>query len=249
MEAKAKSDPSILIAIKRLESRIPDLAALLLDRQPYIAHGESGPVKGHIENGEFKVRAQKLDDGSLLQHTKLAKTSISKILKKSGYGEAPIGRALHAFDAVPDDKRVELVPGLKIVKWSIQRLELDLSRAELMDPLIPVKTAFEFLACHIGSAIYDASEPFAHIRESLQTGVLSPEFLAVERLTSNEYEPIHGIVFEGNNPHATVQIRLFGWLAFRVHFLRLSIAGPRFVYTHRLDTMEEDVQMIHEEAA
>jgi hypothetical protein len=57
----------------------------------------------------------------------------------------------------------------------------------------------------------------------------------------NKYEPFHGIVFEGNDPYAKVLIRLFGWLAFRVHFLRLACSGSRFVYTHRLDEQQEHV--------
>ena len=61
------------------------------------------------------------------------------------------------------------------------------------------------------------------------------------------YEPSHGICFEGNNPYAKVQIKLFGWLAFRVHFLHLSVGRPRFAYTHKLDTDEERVDAIDDQ--
>ena len=142
----------MLIAAKRLKSQIPDLAASLLESHPHVGHSEPGPAKGFIKNGEFKVRSQKLDDGSLIQPTEHARNSISKILQKSGYEEAPIRRALQAFDGAPENTRLEIVPGLEIVKWSIQRLELDLSCAEFLDPLIPAKTAYELLACHIGPA-------------------------------------------------------------------------------------------------
>jgi len=53
--------------------------------------------------------------------------------------------------------------------------------------------------------------------------------------------PFHGILFEGNNPYATVQVRLFGQFAFRVHFKTLSVDGPRFFYTHDLTADEEHV--------
>ena len=56
--------------------------------------------------------------------------------------------------------------------------------------------------------------------------------------------PFHGIVFEGNNPHAQVQIRLFGWLAFRVHFKRLKVHALRCAYTHFLDKNIEDLRII-----
>ena len=246
LEAKAKADPSVLIAAKHLESCIPDLAASLLVSHPYIGHSQPGPTKGHIRNGEFKVRSQKLDDGSLIQPTDHARNSIFKIMKKKGYKKAPIESALQAFDSAPEDTKLEIAPGLEIAKWSIQRLELDLSSAELMNPLIPAKTAYEFLACHIGSAIYGDVPQLSDVRNSLMTGLLNEDVVRVERLSSNKYEPFHGIYCEGNDPYTKIQIRLFGWLAFRVHFLCLSIQGPRFVYTHRLDTKSEDVQVIEE---
>jgi hypothetical protein len=151
-----------------------------------------------------------------------------------------------AFDDAPEDRKLEIAPGLEIVKWSIQRLELDLSCAELMDTLIPAKTAYEFLACHIASAIYDGAPQLCEVRNCITSGLLNNDVILVERLSSNKYEPFHGICFEGNDPYAKVQIRLFGWLAFRVHFRRLSIQGPRFIYTHSLDTKVEDVRLIGE---
>jgi hypothetical protein len=115
-----------------------------------------------------------------------------------------------------------------------------------MDPLIPTKTAYEFLSCHVGSDIYDDSLHLSQIRASITNKKMNPDVLYVERLSSNKYEPFHGICFEGNDPYAKVQIRLFGWLAFRVHFLHLSIGGPRYVYTHRLDTNEERIDPIND---
>ena len=117
-----------------------------------------------------------------------------------------------------------------------------------MNLLIPVKIAYEFLACHLDSAIYGEEKQLSEIRDSLFKCELNPDVIQVERLISNKYEPIHGICFEGNDPYAKVQIRLFGWLAFRVHFLHLSVGGPRFMYTHQLDANVEDVQVIDETA-
>ncbi len=229
--------------------QIPDLATSLLESHPHVGHSETGPTKGYIKNGEFRVRSQKLEDGSLIQPTEHARNSISKILQKSEYEEVPIGHALQVFDNAPENTKQEIAPGLEIVKWSIQRLALDLSCAEQMDFLIPAKTAYEFLACHIGSAIYDGAPQLSEIRNSLTSGLLNTDAILVERLTSNKYEPFHGICFEGNAPYAKVQIRLLGWLAFRVHFLRLSIQGPRFIYTHRLDTKEEEIRVVDESKA
>lgn len=246
LEAKAKFDPSVVIAAKHMKPVIPALAASILDGHPYLGHSEPGPAKGYMRNGEFRVHSRKMDDGSLILSTKDARDSLIKKLQRSGFEEAPILSALEMFDQAPEDMRVEVVPGLEIAKWSVGRLELDLSGARLMDPLIPAKAAFEFLACHMGSAIYSDARQLSEIRKSLLERTINSGVIEVERLSANKYEPFHGIVFEGNNPHAIVQIRLFGLLTFRVHFRRLAVQSSRFVYTVRLDTGVEDVRIISE---
>ena len=133
------------------------------------------------------------------------------------------------------------------MKWTVQDIELDLSKTQLMNPMIPAKIAFEFLAAHVDTAIYDDVPQLSEVRQTLMKPISETDAIQVDRLSSNKYEPFHGICFDGNNPHATVQIRLFGWLAFRVHFLHLSVSGPRFVYTHKLDTAEERVEPIYDD--
>ncbi|MGH6662134.1 MAG: HNH endonuclease, partial [Rhodospirillales bacterium] len=239
LEHAAKSDPSVLLAVKHLSRKIPDLSKKLLESHPHIGHSQLGPAPGYIRNGEFRVRHQSRDDGSIIQPTLDASKSIATILRRSRYDESPIRNALEDLQQAPENKQVELVPGLKVTKWRTDRIELDIGKAKMMNPLIPAKIAFEFLACHAGTAIYDAAPQLSAVRQTLHDLEIRSEVTKIERLTSNKYEPFHGICFEGNDPHAKVLIRLFGWLAFRVHFLRLSIGGPRSVYTHRLDTNKE----------
>ncbi len=245
LESNAKSDHSILLAVKNLKSKIPSLASEILEGHPHICHNEAGCTNGIIKNGKFEVRSKKLNDGSLIQPTNVARKSVSKILQKAGHEKETIDQRMQVFDNAPLNTKVEIEPGLEIAKWSIDSLELDFSSAQLMDPLIPTKTAFEFLACHLGSSIYQEDQRLSEIRNTLLNCELNLDVIRVERLSSNRYEPFHGIFFEGNDPHAIVQIRLFGWLVFRVHFLRLFIGGSRFVYTHNLDTNHESIQMIN----
>lgn len=244
LEATAKLDPSILLAANKLAGAIPALAKRLIEGHAHVGHSKPGPAPGFIRNGEFRAKSRILEDGSLVQSTDDARRSVVTILRKSGYEEAPIQKAIAAFDQAPENKRVEIAPGLEVVKWTVQRIELDLSRTQLMNPLIPAKTAFEFLACHVGTAIYGDAPQLSEVRQALLVPPQETDAIRVERLSSNKYEPFHGICFEGNDPYAQVQIRLFGWLAFRVHFLRLAVGGPRFVYTQRLDTGEERVDVI-----
>jgi len=248
LEANAKADPSILIAAKILKDKIPDIATALIESHPHVAYSETSPAQGYIKNGEFRVKSRKLTDGSLIQPTDIGRKSLMRILQKFGWHKTSAQKAVSFFDEAPENKRVEIAPGLEAVKWSIDRLEVNMTRTGIMDPLIPTKTAYEFLSCYVGSAIYDDSLHLSQIRESITNKKMNPDVLQVERLSSNKYEPFHGICFEGGDPYAKVQIRLFGWLAFRVHFLHWFIGGPRYAYTHRLDTNEERIGSFNDSA-
>jgi hypothetical protein len=65
---------------------------------------------------------------------------------------------------------------------------------------------------------------------------------SVERLLAQDYAPFHGICFEGNDPYVKIQVRLFGRLAYRVHFRRLSLDQRKIVYTHNLKSGDQDVR-------
>lgn len=233
-----------MLAAQNLAPKIPGLSSQLIENHPHIGQSEPGFAQGYIRNGEFRVKPRKLEDGSIVQPTDEARESIAKILRKSGFEDIPIQQALTTFDLASENVRVEIVPGLEVVKWTIQKVEPDLTKAPLMDLLIPAKAAFEFLALHVGTAISYDSHQLTEVRKVLLGSIQESDILHVERLFSGEYDAFHGIVFEGNDPYAKVQIRLFGWLAFRVHFLNLFVGGPRFVYTHRLDSGEERIAII-----
>lgn len=116
----------------------------------------------------------------------------------------------------------------------------------LLDPVAAIKSAYEFLALHVGTAIYEETPALNTIRTALREGDFDVQHMEVERLHSQEAMPFHGLVFEGNHPYAKVQIRLFGQLALRVHFKHLSVAGARAMYTHNLTTNEEHVERLPE---
>ena len=216
----------------------------LIESHPHIGQSEPGLAQGYIRKGEFRVIPRQLGDGSIVQPTDQARKSLAKILQRSGFADTPIQQALTAFDQASENVRVLIVPGLEVVKWTIQKVEPDLTKAPLMDLLIPVKAAFEFLVLHVGKSIYNDSPQLTEVRKVLLGSIQESNILHVERLSSGEYDPFHGIVFEGNDPYAKVQIRFFGWLAFRVHFLNLFVGGPRFVYTHKLDSGEERIAIV-----
>ena len=190
------------------------------------------------------VRSRTAEDGSLIQPTDHARRSVATILRKSGVSETPIAATLRKFDEARENQKVTLALGLEVVKWSIEKIQSDLGNSKLMSPLVPFKIGFEFLACHLGLASYDEAPQMQELRRALREMLEDDPCFEVERFNASEYKPFHGICFEGNSPYARVLIRLFGWLAFRVHFRWLSVAGPRFIYTQYLDTNREDIRML-----
>jgi len=247
VENAAKSDPSIRIALENLSRDIPELYSLIAEKQLFFADSKAGRVSGFFRNGQFYVQSKKLANNSLVQPTENARKSIETILKRQGCNKSQIEKALSKFDDSPSNKITEIYPGLKTSKWDIEKIELSFDGTSLMNPLIPLKIAFEFIACLYGASICASEPELEDIRNAFSNQYTDDnECFQVDRLNAEEYKPFHGIVFEGNDPHPQVQIRLFGWLAFRVHFKQLKVDAPRCAYTHFLDTNIEDLRIIED---
>lgn len=243
LEGKAKADPTVRLLVKSLRESIPGLAGSLEEGQKFFTTGNGPASKGFIKGGRFKVSSAKLPDGSLIQETPLAASTVRKMLRREGLEPHEIESAVARFMEAPDDSRVDLSPNIAVVKWSVTGLTMSLDEP-LLDPLVPAKSAYEFLALHVGTAICEDSPPLRSIREALTSGMLQERDLLVERLHAPEAKPFHGLIFEGNAPYAKVQVRLFGKLAFRVHFKQLSVAGARAMYTHDLSANHETVTQL-----
>jgi hypothetical protein len=117
---------------------------------------------------------------------------------------------------------------------------------EPMNPLVPAKIAYEFLAGHLGNEIYDRKVALDDLRAMFLNNVISENDVIVERLYAENSRFFHGICFEGNSPHAKVLIRLFGTLAFRVSFKRLAVGGARFIYTHMIATGDDYMRIMED---
>jgi hypothetical protein len=240
-EHAARTDPTVRLLVNALRESIPGIALEMAENQAYLAIGPGdGSRTGFIKNGEFHIASSREADGSLIQTTPAARKTIAQMLRKEGYEAEFIAEALGRLDDTPENIGVELTPTLTVVKWEVTGLKMALT-GSLIDPVVPLKTAFEFLALHMGGAVYERSPPLDEVRRVLSGGELNPQWVSIDRLEAPTAQPFHGIAFEGNSPHAKVQVRLFGKLAFRVHFLRVALSGPRFQYTHALDTGKEFV--------
>ncbi len=86
-----------------------------------------------------------------------------------------------------ENRRTSIAPGLDVVKWSVEGIDLDLSRSNLIDPLMPAKIAFEFLALCGGEAVCTHDWPLPEIRRILRTGThWDNRILRVERLHAGD---------------------------------------------------------------
>lgn len=240
IEGHAKADPAIQLLARTLAGRIPQLASQLLEGQTYISSGPGGSSRGRVKDGEFVVRSEKLADDSLIQPTPMAAKSIRRMLERGNHDLVAIEKALALFELAPDNTRVALSETIEVIKWSVDSIRPAFD-GPLLNLAVPLKTAYEFLALHLGTAIHDDAPALAAARQALKGGPIQPTHLLVERLSAPAVRPFHGLLLEGSTPYTTVQVRLLGELAFRVHFKTLEIGGPRFVYTHDLSSNEEQV--------
>lgn len=234
-EAGIKQDPAIALAVEQVRSSLPDvLSRKLLEGQEYFANGPGGRDKGYMKDAVFSVKNEKKPDGSILLSTKAGRDLIGKQLAKSGVRHEAILNKLQEFETAPEDSFISINDELTVVKWSAGAVRAALNGKPMTDGAV-LKIAYEFLACILGNAIYEDEPALVEARDMLRGGNPLGPCVRLERLRAPGYGAFHGIAFQGNEPNVIVQIRLFGWLAFRIHFNHMAINAPRLAYTHRLD--------------
>ena len=237
IEAHLKSDPAVRLAIENLKHRLPELWRKMVEGQPYVVTSKRGTENAKSRKGTIRVNPSRIDDGSLIHPTEDAASVVRTMLSREGNTETQIDQALRNLDAAPEDARVSIADGIDVVKWATNKVEPALS-GKLLDPLVPLKIAYEYLALSFGKSVLDGRLDL--IRNALVPGGQVPASCCVEDLRSTEYLPFHGLVVERPRPHTSVLIGLFGYLAYRVHFFALAHSNQRCVaYTLDLDSGEE----------
>ncbi len=152
IEALAKKDPAIVLAIRNFEASHPEQARRLADGMEMIVHSDGGSSKARRRGPDIRVKAHELADGSPIQPTEEARESVRRMLEKRGIPPVPLEEALRKFDAAPPDERVEIERGLAIVKWTVLRVQPDLSGPPL-NPLLPLKIAFGRRLVHLPAEV------------------------------------------------------------------------------------------------
>ncbi len=231
IDSRVKSDPHVRRAALQLKETLPELVETIEDGAAYVGKSGYGEFQGSVKAGAFRPHPLRPGDGSLMLATPEARDAIVQMLRKQGR-DLEIPAALEKFDGAPANERIELAPGIEIIEWHTEGIRPALETGLGAPDTWALKTAYEFLACCIGSAIYsDALEPY---RRMLRGGNWEDTAAAVERLQAGAVTPIHGLVLEDNAPHTRVQVRLFRQICFRVHFKRIALSGPRWIYQQHL---------------
>lgn len=233
--SQVKTDPSIRLAIKNLKNKIPELFEAMENGQVYNATDvNKNFVKLKYKNSKLEIIANKKEDKTIIIDTKKAikNKNIEKILKKDGLPKNEIVDKIQSFEKLKDNKIVRLSKNTKIVKWSIEPKSISPNlQGRFIDDKIIILMAYEFLSILIGNLIYE--DKFDFIRECIKNGKISNK-LVVERLTSRHYGPYHKIYSELSETEIVINIILFGWRVYKVHFKNLKLSNDSPVYLEDL---------------
>ena len=241
VESKIKGDPSIRFAVDALQSDIPDFARRFTEGQEFLCQGPGGIERGINRGGKLRVKPRKTETGSLILSPEDGRKLVERRLRKAQRDECLIQEVLRKIDDAGENQKITPTSGVQVVKWPIEKVEPYIRNGRFLTSLVPLKIGYEFLALCLGTAIYNQNSALNELRDILREGTESHPSFQLESLHASQYAPFHGVAFLGNNPHATVLIRLFGWIAFRVHFCGLAINHPRFSYKHDLTTGQDEI--------
>lgn len=239
-EKRLKTDPAIRIAIHKLKDKLPDLFASIEDGQPYVLDSAGRQLPGVYRDGAVRPLSRMLE-GDLWASADDAEAAIRKQLSKAGLSSDQVNEAWSRYKEGPESTPIDLGAGLTAVSQPTHVIGPDLSRGETLAPLAALKIAYEFAVLSFGAPMLEDNPALNEVRRALIEGDDTSSVFNVDpKITKDrKTEPFHGIAFEGNKPHAIIQVRLFGTLSYQVHFPNLRIDAKPFGYRHDLDTGEE----------
>jgi hypothetical protein len=242
IDHSACSDPLIRQAAFELpdvpRERHTKINRKLNQGQKFVIITSHGEIEAIAKGDLIQPVTFKSEDGYLVQPSEAAIRDIKKTLAQRGQDAQSIADAVSKHAAAPVDQAVEIAPRIVIRKRSFDASTIH-PKGKSVNSLLLLKIAYEFLALCLGNAIYGEQPELDQIRHTLRT--LDRKNAFVEFFERENNYHVHGIAFEGNDPFARVQVRLFGSLAFRVNFPRIAVGGPCFAYTHDLSDGKESV--------
>jgi hypothetical protein len=229
-EAGLSDDPSIRIAIEALVGRTPSLARLREGRH-FVAERDGVIVQSKMKRDRMAVIDSLQADGSVVKSASRALVDVETTLRRRGADRDQLRRARERVEAAPVGIRTQIAPGL-----AVRHGRADSFLAALRRPLAVEENflaiAFLYLALNVGNAIH--SPGFEAVRRTL-LGHPGRGWSVNPMFAGRLYEPFHGLVLEGWRSGLTVQIRLFGCLAWLVTFDGLALPEGFTPTWYRLD--------------
>ena len=229
-EAGLTDDPSIRLAIEALNDRTPALARLRQGRH-FIAERDDVIVKMRMKEDRLAVIDSRQTNGSLVKSRSRAVADIETTLRRRGADQDELREARERVKAAPVGIRTQVAPGLAVKHGRTNSVSPDLRRPFAAEESF-LAIAFLYLALNVGSAIY--SPGFESVRRTL-LGHRKRGWSVTPMFAGRAYEPFHGLALESWRFGLTVQIRLFGCLAWLVTFDELALPEGFVPTWYRLD--------------
>lgn len=227
VESELKRDDSVRHAVEVALARdLPELCEGFAEGQSYVARAEDGSlIRATRREGDFQIKSETLEDGSLRQASDLARQSVGKMLERGGASEKEIGEALRRFDASEHGELVPLTESLAIKHGSVDSFDLPFDGRPVGD-LFPAAVAFHLLALRLPQSIYHPL--FNELRDAVRIATTDPSLFVVERARDPVgYAPYHLVGMAQTTPHLVVRVQLFGDIVWRVHLqMAASIIKP-----------------------
>lgn len=231
-EARAKRAPEVRMAVNTLSEEIPDLYKSIERKQWYEADYEEKRAK--MKFGKDGIMSEaKTSGGSLIVPDERAELHIRNILTKKELNTAQIEASVELWRDSEPLREIQIAESLTVKKWP-QHPSKPLLDGKPLPLLVPLKVAYEFLTQIAGDKALADNTCLNSTRRALREADFEYAKFVTSRFSAGEYRAFHGICFEGNKPDATIQIRLFGKLAYRVRFPRVRLNAPNVAYTHNI---------------
>ena len=142
VDATAKHDPSILLAVRELRNELPLLHQRLIESHRHVSLGEAPCVRGFIrDRGVSGYRPNDVRAGHWFCRPRRPPMRLGRCLHRQGSSASNIDAALDRFDAMPTNRRTNIAPGLDVISRTPVGIELDLSQGKLLNSRLPAKIA------------------------------------------------------------------------------------------------------------
>lgn len=165
-ESRARLAPELRRAAAGVAAELGALVEALEVGAQYVTHYDDQKVVQKLRSdGQFG--AAKLADQSLIVPEAKAVKHITSILRKNGATEQEVSAAIAKWSEAEGGSSLDVGQNVFVRKW-MNHPSTPTYTETAMSPLVPLKTAYEFVALILGTAILQPAPGLDRIREALR---------------------------------------------------------------------------------